>query len=143
MSQPKPVAKSLRAIAVLIASVLIIAPFVGLLWVPLYSKAAPKAGGFPFFYWYQLAWVPAVAVLSVLAWLLVGRSRRGGGGAGVAASGGAGSGGAGAGGTRTEPASGGYGQPPAGGWYGEPPGAPPPTASGPQAGGNSGTETTS
>ena len=149
MSQPKPVAKSLRAIAWIIATVLIVAPFVGLLWVPWYAKAAPKVAGFPFFYWYQLAWVPAIAVLSVLAYLLVGRPR-GAGGASVAVSGGAGSAGgagsgSGAGATREGPGGDGYGQPPAGGWYGDAPGDPPAggTRGGSGTGSGSGTETKS
>jgi len=38
--------------------VLLLAPFVGLLWVPFYNRATPKLFGFPFFYWYQFLWVP-------------------------------------------------------------------------------------
>jgi hypothetical protein len=34
-----------------------------------------EVGPFPFFYWYQLAWIPLVAVLSTIAYLLVRRSR--------------------------------------------------------------------
>ena len=42
---------------------LLVAPFVGLLWLPLYAKADPELFGIPFFYWYQFAWVPVTAVL--------------------------------------------------------------------------------
>ena len=45
---------------------LLILPFIGLLWVPFYNARAPELLGFPFFYWYQLAWVP---VSSFLTWL--------------------------------------------------------------------------
>jgi hypothetical protein len=38
-------------------------PFVGLLWVPFYATEEPALWGFPFFYWYQLAWVPVTALL--------------------------------------------------------------------------------
>ena len=38
--------------------VLLLLPFVGLLWVPFYNFHDPALFGFPFFYWYQLAWVP-------------------------------------------------------------------------------------
>ena len=43
---------------------LLVPPYIGLLWVPLYAKATPKLFGFPFFYWYQFAWVIATAVLT-------------------------------------------------------------------------------
>jgi len=43
---------------------LLLLPFLGLLSVPLYNRAAPSLFGMPFFYWYQLAWVPlTVAIL--------------------------------------------------------------------------------
>src|SRR5207244_10596970 len=38
--------------------ILLLLPFIGLLWVPLYNFTEPSLLGFPFFYWYQLAWVP-------------------------------------------------------------------------------------
>jgi hypothetical protein len=47
--------------------ILLLAPFVGLLWVPFYNFQEPALFGFPFFYWYQLAWVP---ITSVLIWLV-------------------------------------------------------------------------
>lgn len=43
---------------------LLLIPFIGLLWVPFYDQAGPALLGFPFFYWYQLAWVPASALLT-------------------------------------------------------------------------------
>jgi hypothetical protein len=51
--------------------VLLLLPFVGLLWVPFYNFQDPALFGFPFFYWYQLAWVP---ITSVLIWIVY-RSR--------------------------------------------------------------------
>lgn len=42
---------------------LLLLPFVGLLWVPLYNRLEPTLFGFPFFYWYQLLWVPITVVL--------------------------------------------------------------------------------
>jgi hypothetical protein len=50
---------------------LLLVPFVGLLWVPFYNFQEPALFGFPFFYWYQLAWVP---ITSLLIWLVY-RSR--------------------------------------------------------------------
>jgi hypothetical protein len=61
------------AIAVLLA-----ASLVGTLWVPFYNHTSPTLGGFPFFYWYQLMWVPIVAILSLAAYLLSRLGRRGG-----------------------------------------------------------------
>jgi FtsH-binding integral membrane protein len=37
--------------------VLLVAPFVALLWVPFYNSTEPVMWGFPFFYWYQFLWV--------------------------------------------------------------------------------------
>jgi hypothetical protein len=55
--------------------VLLVLGVVGTLIVPVYARTGPKWGPFPFFYWYQLAWIPLVAVLSTVAYLLVRRSR--------------------------------------------------------------------
>jgi hypothetical protein len=47
-------------------------PIVGLLTTPIYAKADPTLFGFPFFYWYQFAWVlPTVAV----TWFVYTRTR--------------------------------------------------------------------
>ncbi len=57
---------------------LLLLPFVGLLWVPFYDARTPELFGFPFFYWYQLAWVPVTALI---AWIvragIVARERQG------------------------------------------------------------------
>ncbi len=42
---------------------LLLLPFAGLLWLPFYNHEGPALFGFPFFYWYQLLWVPVTAVL--------------------------------------------------------------------------------
>jgi hypothetical protein len=44
--------------------VLLVLPFVGLLYPPLYAKDSRELFGFPFFYWYQFAWVPIAALLT-------------------------------------------------------------------------------
>ena len=49
-------------------AVLLLLPFIGLLWVPFYNMAEPSLFGFPFFYWYQLAWVPVSSLLTWLVW---------------------------------------------------------------------------
>lgn len=43
---------------------LLLVPFVFLLWVPLYARTTPELFGFPFFYWYQFAWVIASACIT-------------------------------------------------------------------------------
>ena len=40
-------------------------PYIGLLWVPFYNRAAPDLFGIPFFYWYQMAWI-ALGSLCIL-----------------------------------------------------------------------------
>ncbi len=43
---------------------LLLVPFVGLLWVPFYDTNEPALFGFPFFYWYQLLWIPITLLLT-------------------------------------------------------------------------------
>ena len=50
--------------------VLLLLPFVGLLWVPFYNFQEPALLGFPFFYWYQLLWILISAVLIVIVYLV-------------------------------------------------------------------------
>ena len=38
-------------------------PFLGLCFPALYSRADPTLFGFPFFYWYQFAWVVLASLL--------------------------------------------------------------------------------
>lgn len=45
------------------AYLLLILPFVGLLFPAIYNRAEPSLIGLPFFYWYQLAWVVMTAAL--------------------------------------------------------------------------------
>ncbi len=47
---------------------LLVIPYIGLLWVPFYNFSEPSLFGFPFFYWYQLAWVPITAFLIWIAY---------------------------------------------------------------------------
>ncbi|MDE2466074.1 MAG: DUF3311 domain-containing protein [Alphaproteobacteria bacterium] len=57
----------------LIASaVLLVLPFLALLWVGSYNRALPALAGIPFFYWYQLAWIGIGAVLLWAASKLIG-----------------------------------------------------------------------
>ncbi len=47
---------------------LLLLPFIGLLWLPFYNSRTPELLGFPFFYWYQLAWVPVSALITWIVW---------------------------------------------------------------------------
>jgi hypothetical protein len=58
-------------------AVLLLAVLVGTIWVPIYNRTTPALGGFPFFYWYQLLWVPVVALVSWCAYVLTRRIQRG------------------------------------------------------------------
>jgi len=45
------------------AGTLLLIPYVALLWLPFYNEAHPSLMGFPFFYWYQLLWVPLTSLI--------------------------------------------------------------------------------
>ena len=49
---------------------LLLLPFIGLLWPPFYAKENPRLAGFPFFYWYQFLWVLLGAGLTALVYLV-------------------------------------------------------------------------
>ena len=57
---------------------LVAVPFAAYAVVPLYSHEKPHLFGFPFFYWYQIAWVLATPVFLWSAYRLVcsGRGER-------------------------------------------------------------------
>jgi Protein of unknown function (DUF3311) len=48
---------------------LLIIPLVALVWVPFFNRVDPAFFGIPFFYWYQLAWVPISAVLTAIVYV--------------------------------------------------------------------------
>lgn len=57
--------KPVRAVAW--ARMLLLLPFVAVLWVPSYDSLEPMLWGVPFFYWYQLLWVLlSAAVVTVV-----------------------------------------------------------------------------
>jgi membrane protein implicated in regulation of membrane protease activity len=59
-----------------IVTLLLVVGIAGTLIVPVYARTTPTLGGFPFFYWYQLVWIPLVAILATLAYLLTRRAAR-------------------------------------------------------------------
>ena len=79
MVRHTPVTKSKAkrpAVKITVAVLLAIA-IAGALWVPIYAHTLPKLGDFPFFYWYQLMWVPIVAILAAVAYVLSRLAHRG------------------------------------------------------------------
>ena len=44
-------------------------PLLGLLYPPLYARKDPELFGFPFFYWYQVAWVIGAAIITLIVYL--------------------------------------------------------------------------
>ena len=62
-----PANNGLRALAF----VLLVIPIVALLWVSSYAKEEPALGGFPFFFWYQFAWIFVTSALTAVAYKIV------------------------------------------------------------------------
>jgi hypothetical protein len=44
-------------------SLLLVIPFVAVLWVPFFNFDAPRLYGIPFFYWYQMLWIPLTSLI--------------------------------------------------------------------------------
>lgn len=65
-----------RTGAWILVTVLLLVAVLGTLIVPIYARSAPKLGSFPFFYWYQLLWVPVVALLTTICYLITTRVAR-------------------------------------------------------------------
>jgi hypothetical protein len=55
------------------ANLLLLIPLIGTLFPMFYNRDSPRLGGMPFFYWYQLVWIP----ISVTVTLVVYRATRG------------------------------------------------------------------
>ena len=47
---------------------LLLLPYAGLLFPGIYARATPALFGFPFFYWYQFAWVVLASVLMAIVY---------------------------------------------------------------------------
>jgi hypothetical protein len=70
---PRPTAKRpVRRIWYL----LLVLPFVATLVPPFYARIGPKAGPWPFFYWWQFAWIVITALILAVVYRLT--TRRGG-----------------------------------------------------------------
>jgi hypothetical protein len=49
---------------------LLIVPYVAVLWPPFYDHAEPSLAGVPFFYWYQMLWIAIGALILLPAYLV-------------------------------------------------------------------------
>jgi hypothetical protein len=47
-------------------NLLLVIPFIALLWVPFYNRIEPTLWGIPFFYWYQFLWVLLTSALILI-----------------------------------------------------------------------------
>jgi hypothetical protein len=48
---------------------LLLLPYVAILWIPSYNSVEPSLAGIPFFYWYQLLWIPLGALILLPVYL--------------------------------------------------------------------------
>ena len=48
---------------------LLILPALGLMFPGMYAKSAPELFGFPFFYWYQMAWIALTSLITGIVYL--------------------------------------------------------------------------
>jgi hypothetical protein len=48
---------------------LLLVPLIGLLVPPIYNHTDPELIGIPFFYWYQLAWIPLSVAVTWLVYV--------------------------------------------------------------------------
>jgi hypothetical protein len=49
---------------------LLVIPFIVLLWPPFYNFRDPELFDMPFFYWFQLLWIILTAIITALVYLL-------------------------------------------------------------------------
>jgi hypothetical protein len=47
---------------------ILVLPVLGLIFPALYSRTTPALFGFPFFYWYQIAWILITGALTAIAY---------------------------------------------------------------------------
>jgi hypothetical protein len=49
---------------------LLVIPFIVMLWPPLYNYMDPKLFDIPFFYWFQLLWVIITAIITAIVYFV-------------------------------------------------------------------------
>ncbi len=54
-------------------NLLMVLPYLGLCFPRIYTRATPALWGFPFFYWYQFAWVLTTSALLGIVYLKISR----------------------------------------------------------------------
>jgi hypothetical protein len=47
---------------------LLVVPFIAILWIPFYASGEPAFFGIPYFYWYQFLWIFISAVLTAIVY---------------------------------------------------------------------------
>lgn len=52
------------------ALILLIIPFIVLLWPPFYNYNQPEFIGIPFYYWFQLLWIIITAILTAVLYFI-------------------------------------------------------------------------
>lgn len=52
---------------------LLLLPFIVLSAVPLFNRIEPRLFGIPFFWWFQLMWIPLTACLTALVYFMAER----------------------------------------------------------------------
>ncbi|MEO9057182.1 MAG: DUF3311 domain-containing protein [Ktedonobacteraceae bacterium] len=52
------------------ALILLIIPFIVLLWPPFYNYDQPEFISIPFFYWFQLLWIIITAILTAVLYFI-------------------------------------------------------------------------
>jgi Protein of unknown function (DUF3311) len=55
---------------------LLVPPFIAVLYPPFYSGVNPTLGGVPYFIWYQFLWTIITSVLTIVVYLVHGRGDR-------------------------------------------------------------------
>ncbi len=48
---------------------LLLVPYVAMMWVASYNRVAPAIAGIPFFYWYQMLWIVLGAAVMIPVYL--------------------------------------------------------------------------
>jgi hypothetical protein len=72
--RPEQLSRVTPNTARLAATACLVAPFLGLLWLPWWAKFGPDMAGIPAFYWYPLLWVPLSSLLMAVAAVLLHRN---------------------------------------------------------------------
>jgi hypothetical protein len=49
---------------------LLLIPFIAILWPPFYNHTQPVVAGFPFFYWYQLLWIVLTGIITAIVYFV-------------------------------------------------------------------------